>query len=125
MSSVADPKACLRRTARKIPDRVGARTQPCFTPLRMSKGSDVEPSKTTVPFMFLSRDLMMLRSLPRWTSDLEKDLEKAVPADLVKSFREVYEGHKKGLPLSPALHLQLSEREDYIDEGRFGAKSTL
>ena len=31
--------------------KIGARMQPCFTPLLMFKASEVEPSKTTVPFM--------------------------------------------------------------------------
>ena len=37
--------------------------QACFTPLFMFKAADVEPSKTTVPFMSSWKDLMMLRSL--------------------------------------------------------------
>ena len=49
--SVTVPKACFSMTAKKIPNRVGTRIQPCFAPLQMSKGSDVEPSKTTVPFI--------------------------------------------------------------------------
>ena len=51
------------RTAKKIPKSVGARTQPCFTPLRMSKGAEVEPSYTTVPFMSSWNDFTMPRSL--------------------------------------------------------------
>ena len=31
MLSVADPKVCLSRMVKEIPNRVGARTQPCFT----------------------------------------------------------------------------------------------
>ena len=33
-------KACLNIAPKKIPNRVGARTQPCLTPLRMSKAVD-------------------------------------------------------------------------------------
>ena len=51
MPSVAEPKACFSMRAKKTPNRVGARTQPCFTPLLMLKVSEVEPSKTTIPFM--------------------------------------------------------------------------
>ena len=61
--SAAGPNACFSITAKKIPNKVGARTQPFFTPLRMLKAADAEPSKTTVPFMSLWKDLMMLRSL--------------------------------------------------------------
>ena len=49
--SVAVPKAFFSMMAKKIPKWIGARTQPRFTPLQISKGSDVEPSKTTVPFI--------------------------------------------------------------------------
>ena len=61
--SVSSPKAYFSRTAREIPNKIGAATQPCFTPLRMSKGSDVEPSKTTMHFMSSREDLMMLKNL--------------------------------------------------------------
>ena len=66
MASAAFPKACSSSTAKKIPNKVGAtpaRTKPCFTLLRMSKGFDVEPAKTTVQFVSSGRALMMLRSL--------------------------------------------------------------
>ena len=63
MPSAAFPKFCSCRTAKKIPNKVGARTKPYFTPLRMSKGSDIEPAKTTVSFVSSGRPLMMLRSL--------------------------------------------------------------
>ena len=48
---------------RRFQTRWGARTQPCFFPLRMLKAADVESSKTTVPFMSSWEGLMMLRSL--------------------------------------------------------------
>ena len=59
----AGPNACFSITAKKIPNKVEARMQPCFTPLHMLKVADVEPSKTTVLFMSSWKDLMMLRSL--------------------------------------------------------------
>ena len=46
MPSVATSKSCFGRTAKKTRNKVGATTQSCFTPLQMSKGSDVELSKT-------------------------------------------------------------------------------
>ena len=60
MPSVATSKSCFSRTAKKTRNKVGATTQRCFTPLQMSKGSDVEPSKqvtlmlsgTCLPFIF-------------------------------------------------------------------------
>ena len=61
--SVEVPNAYLKRTAKNIPNRVGASTHHCLTPLRMSKAAEVVPSKITVPFMSSWKDLMMLRSL--------------------------------------------------------------
>ena len=55
MPSVATLKSCFSRTATKTRNKVGAMTQPCFTPLRVSKGSEVEPSKTTETPSFLPK----------------------------------------------------------------------
>ena len=49
--SVDAPKACFKSRAKKMPKRVGASTQPCLTPLLMSKGVDVLPSYWIVAFM--------------------------------------------------------------------------
>ena len=54
---------CFSITAKKIPNKVGARTHPYFTLLHMLKAADVELLKTTVPFMSSWKDMMMLRSL--------------------------------------------------------------
>ena len=40
-------KACWRRRENKIPNRVGAHTQPWFTPLRSSNGRDIIKRKKT------------------------------------------------------------------------------
>ena len=42
MPSVATSESCFGRTAKKTRNKVGATTQPYFTPLQTSKGSDVE-----------------------------------------------------------------------------------
>ena len=57
MPSVATLESCFSGTAKKSRNKVGAMTQPCFTPLRMSKGSDVEPSKTTETPSFLPKGI--------------------------------------------------------------------
>ena len=56
----AVPKACLKSRAKKIPKRVGARTHPCLTLLRMSKGLEELPLNCTDPFMFVWKDSIML-----------------------------------------------------------------
>ena len=58
--SDAVPKACLKSRAKKIPKSVGARTYPCLTPLRMSKGLEELPLNCTVPFMSVWKDSIML-----------------------------------------------------------------
>ena len=123
MPSVADPKACFSTLAKKIPHKVGARTQPCFTPLRMSKGNDVEPSKTTMPFVLTEGSDDAAGS--GWTSDLGDNLEKTIPADQVDSLREVYEGYVEWLSLFLAFLLQLSEGKHHINGGPVGLESAL
>ena len=60
--STAEPKACSRRMEKKIAKSVGANTQPCLTPMLMSKASDELPSNLTVPRDPSWKDLMKLRS---------------------------------------------------------------
>ena len=55
-SSVDEPKACLNMTAKKMPNRFGAITRPCFTPLRMLKGSKEVSSNYITPFMSVWND---------------------------------------------------------------------
>jgi len=50
-SSVDFPKECFKSVAKKIPNSVGARTRPCYMPLRKLKRSEVAPSYKTVSFM--------------------------------------------------------------------------
>ena len=56
-------KAYWRSIEKKIPKRVGARTQPCFTPLLTGKGSEVAPSKQTVLCMSWWKEVMTTRRL--------------------------------------------------------------
>ena len=60
--STAEPKACFRRMEKKILKSVGAKTQPCLTPMLMSNASDELPSNLTVPRDPSWKDLMKLRS---------------------------------------------------------------
>ena len=54
--------AYWRSIKKKIPNRVGAKTQPCFTPLLTGKGSEVAPSKQTVLCMPWWKEVMTARS---------------------------------------------------------------
>ena len=46
-----------------MPKSVGARTQPCLTPLRISTGSEELPLNCTVPFVSVWKHSIMLCSL--------------------------------------------------------------
>ena len=46
-----------------MPKGVGASKKPCFDPLLIRKGSEVEPTYWTVPCMSSRKDLIILRSL--------------------------------------------------------------
>ena len=81
---------CFSITAKNIPERVGARTQPCFTPLRMLKAADAEPSKSNGAFHVFVEGSDDAEKFG-WTSDRGKDLEEAIPTDqnesLVRSMK--------------------------------------
>lgn len=53
------------------------------------EASDVEPSKNTLPFMSLWKNLMMLKSLDG------KDLEEIIPSDQIENRCEVCEGNEE------------------------------
>ena len=57
--SDAMPKACLKSRA-KITKSIGARTHPCLTSLRMSKGLKELPLNCTFLFIFVWKDSIML-----------------------------------------------------------------
>ena len=108
--------------AKKIPNKVSVRTQPCFTPLRMSKGSDAEPSKIySALHSFMKGPDDAKES--RWTSNLGKDFKKAVPQ--IKGLFKIHEGHKEWLLLFPIFLLQLSEGKYYVGGGSISSRSTL
>ena len=46
-----------------MPKSVGARTQPCLTPMRISNGSEELPLNGTVPFVSVWKHSIMLCSL--------------------------------------------------------------
>jgi len=45
-------KAWARRAEQNMANNVGARTQPCLTPLLIGKVLDMEPSNWTLAFIF-------------------------------------------------------------------------
>ena len=61
----------------------------------------------------------------RWTPDLRKALEEAVPTDKIESLCEVYEGNEEWLPLLPTFLLKLFEEEDHVNSGSVGTEAAL
>ena len=53
MELVEEPKACFNSIEKKIPKKVKASTQPCFTLLLISNESDTLPSYWMVALVFV------------------------------------------------------------------------
>ena len=84
----------------KITKSVGARTQPCLTPLRISKGSEKLPLNCTVPFVSVWKD----RSCSAvWVDN--RSLGEAISADQIKRLSEVNESDVQGHLLFSVLLL--------------------
>lgn len=60
---LSDNSSTSTSEKKKMPKRVGASTQPCFTPFLIGKGPEAEPSYWTVPCMSSWKDVIILRSL--------------------------------------------------------------
>ena len=59
---LSDESSSSTSEKKKMPKRVGATTQPCFTPFLIGKGPEAEPSYWTVPCMSSWKDVIILRS---------------------------------------------------------------
>ena len=57
---VDENKPCFNNIEKKIPKKVGARTQPCFTSLLFVNESETLPSYWTVAFVLVLKDFTML-----------------------------------------------------------------
>ena len=62
-STPSSTVACLSIMLKKMLKRVGARTQPCFTPLEMEKGSDSSPFSLIWPRWFSCSWITICRNL--------------------------------------------------------------
>ena len=102
--SVVVSNACFSNMPKKIPKSVGARTQPCLTPPRISNGSEELPLNCTVPFGSVWKDSIMLCSLGGQPIFWE-NLKQAVSADQIKCLREIIESDVQGHMLFSALLL--------------------
>ena len=62
-SVVVSKVVCFSSRPKKIPKGVGARRQPCLTPLRISNGSEELPLNGTVLFVLVWKDSITICSL--------------------------------------------------------------
>ena len=108
-----------------IPKRVGASTQPCFTPLPMSsKGSETLLLNCTDPFVLEWKGSVKLCSLggqPIFRSALKRPSLLTRSKALVRSMNATKQGHL----LLSALLLELSEGEHHVHSRPFSSEATL
>ena len=96
--------AYCRSVEKKIPNNVGARTHPCFTPQVILKGWDTVQLKLIVLWVFSWKDDMMLRSVGGHPIFF-RIFEQSVPTDKIKGFGKVSESYVQWFVLFPAFFL--------------------
>jgi len=88
-------KACARTAEKNKPNNVGARMQPCLTPLQVGKVLDMEPSNWTLAFMFSWNATRMESSVwgqPNSLSMLYKLDRLTLSKALVRTMKTTYSG---------------------------------
>lgn len=99
-------KALSRTVSRKRENKVGARTQPCFTPFSTSKLSDSSPFMLTKAFMPLWREA--IRSVNRSRQPiLRRIFHNVSHVHCIEGFSKVYKYHEERPVLLNALFLYL------------------
>ena len=95
----------------KVPKSIGARTQPCLTPLRILNGSEKLPLNCTVPFVSVWKYSIMLCSLggqPIFGGTLNRPSLLTRSNALVRSMKAMYKG------IWCSLHLSCNCRREKI-----------
>ena len=85
--------ACARRAEKNMPNKVGARTQPCLAPLQIGKVLDMEQSNWSLAFMFswnATRTESSVSGQPNSLSMLHKPDQFTASKALVKSMETRY-----------------------------------
>ncbi|KAL8595938.1 hypothetical protein ACOMHN_018250 [Nucella lapillus] len=99
-------------------NRVGARTQPYFTPLHTGKGSDVSPLSCTMTIMLSwnwRTTAMNILGCPYFTMILQRPSLLTVP----KSLGQIDKGGEEAGILFLALLLELSRSKHHADSPAF------
>ena len=105
--------ACFSNMPKKIPKSVGARTQPCLTPLWISNGSEELPLNCTVPPVSVWKDSTMLCSLggqPIFGRILNRPSRLTRSNAFVRSMKAMYKG------VCCSLHFSCSYRSEVAIE---------
>ena len=92
---LSDNSSTSTSEKKKMPKRVGASTQPCFTPFLSGKGPEAEPSYWTVPCISSWKDVIILRSLdghPILCRRVNRPFLLIRSKALVRSIKAIYSG---------------------------------
>ena len=126
-------KACFSTRPKKISKSVGARTQPCLTPLRISNGSEELPLNCTVPFVSNWTDSIMLCSLggqPIFWRTLKRPSLLTRSNALVRTAKATYKGICCSLHFSCSCRrektmsiVDRSARKPHCDSGKIRSAS--
>ena len=98
--SIVVSKTCFSNRPKKVPKSIGARTQPCLTPLRISNGSEELPLNCTVPFVSVWKYSIMLCSLggqPIFGRTLKRPSLLTRSNALVRSMKAMHKGIKNAV----------------------------
>ena len=113
LSSSRSSMTCLSIMLKKMLNRIGARTQPCFTLLMIGKDPERSLFNLIWPCWSLCSCLTMLRNFGEATRVLH-DYPQSLFAHCVKCFGQVHEHYIQSFVLLPAFLLELSEDEHYV-----------
>ena len=109
--SVVVSNTCFSNRPKKLPKSIGARTQPCLTPLRISNVSEKLPLICTVPFLSVWKDSIMLCNLggqPIFGRTLKRPSLLTRSNALVRSMKAIYKG------ICCSLHFSCNCRREKI-----------
>ena len=121
--SSSSGKVCARRAEKNMPSNVGARTQPCLTPLQSGKVLDMEPPNWTLTFMFSWNATRMESSVSGQPNSFSM-FYKPDRLTVRRLWLDLWKRIQRAWLLS-AFFLELSQRKYHVWCTSRGAKATL
>ena len=122
-SSSRSSMACLSIMLKKMLNRVGARTQPCFTPLTMGKGPEWSLYNLTWPHLSLCSWITCRGTLG--ATKVHHDHPQSLSSHCVKRFGQVHKCYIQFFVLHPVFLLELSEDKHHVCGAPIGSEPTL